>query len=87
MLNCGNKNFGLNNFPFLEDDYDATTDYELFSKMVGHVKRLEAFIKDELDGAIRRYINEEFNNIMLDTMYEPETETLVMYINRNGGNN
>lgn len=87
MLNCNNKNFGLSNFPFLEDDFDATTDYKLFSKMTAHVERLEKFIKDELDGAIRRYINEEFNNIMLDAMYDASTETLILYLNRNGGNN
>lgn len=85
MFNC-NRNFGLQNFPFLEDDYDATTDYKLFSKMVAHVDRLEKFIKDELDGAIRRYINEEFNNIMLDTLYDAETETLILYLNRNDAN-
>ena len=86
MINC-NRNFGLQNFPFLEDDFDATTDYKLFSKMVGHVERLEKFIKDELDGAIRRYINEEFNNMMLDAMYDAETETLILYLTRDGGNN
>lgn len=87
MINCGNKNFGLQNFPFLEDDFDATTDYKLFSKMVGYVENIEKFIKDELDGAIRRYINEEFNNMMIDTMYNAETETLVLYLNREGGSN
>ena len=56
--------------------------YKLFSQMVAHVRNLEMFIKDELDGAIRKYINEEFNNIMLDAMYDSETETLILYLNR-----
>ena len=85
MLNC-NKDFGLQNFPFLEDDFDATTDYKLFNQMVGYVERLEKFVKNELDGAIKRYINEEFNNMMIDTMYNAETETLVLYLNRGGDN-
>lgn len=81
-MNYRCKNFGLQNFPFLEDDFDATTDYKLFSQMVAHVRNLEMFIKDELDGAIRKYIDEEFNNIMLDAMYDSDTETLILYLNR-----
>ena len=31
------RNWVLQNFPFLEDDFDALTDYELFSKICGYV--------------------------------------------------
>ena len=51
------KNFVLPNFPFLEGDFDALTDYELFSKMVAYVKDLDNFVKNELDGAIQKYID------------------------------
>ena len=73
------RNYTLPNLPFLEDDFDALTDYELFSKMVGYVKELDAFIKDELDGAIEEYINKEFNNLMIQAMYDSDTETLILY--------
>lgn len=76
------KNAVLRNFPILEDDFDALTDYELFSKMVGYVKKLDAFVKNELEDALRKYINEEFNNMMLNAMYNAETETLVLYLDR-----
>lgn len=76
------KNAVLRNFPILEDDFDALTDYELFSKMVGYVKKLDAFVKNDLEDALKKYINEEFNNIMLDAMYNAETETLVLYLDR-----
>lgn len=33
------RNFVLQNFPFLEDDFDALTDYELFCKMVEYMKK------------------------------------------------
>ena len=69
-----------------KDDFDALTDYELFSKMVGYVKKLDAFVKNELEDALTKYIDERFNDILLDTMYDPDTETLIMYINR-GENN
>ena len=32
------RNWVLQNFPFLEDDFDALTDYELFCKMVEYMK-------------------------------------------------
>lgn len=32
------RNYVLENFPFLEDDFDALTDYELFCKMVEYMK-------------------------------------------------
>ena len=34
---CDFRNFVLQNFPFLEDDFDALTDYELFCKICGYV--------------------------------------------------
>lgn len=74
------KNAVLRNFPILEDDFDALTDYELFSKMVGYVKELDAFVKNKLEDALKEYIDQEFNNIMMDSMYDAETETLILYL-------
>lgn len=78
------KNAVLRNFPVLEDDFDALTDYELFSKMVGYVKRLDAFVKNELDKELKEYIDKRFNEIMLDAMYDAETETLILYLDNQG---
>ena len=47
------RNWVLENFPFLEDDFDALTDYELFCKMMEYVKQ---FAKD----------NEEFKKQIKD---------------------
>ena len=47
------RNWILQNFPFLEDDFDALTDYELFCKMLEYVK---GFAKD----------NEEFKKQLAD---------------------
>lgn len=76
------RNSVLRNFPILEDDFDALTDYELFSKMVGYVKSLDAYVKGKMEDELKAYINQEFNNIMMDTIYDPVTETLVLYLNR-----
>lgn len=46
------RNWVLQNFPFLEDDFDALTDYELFCKMVEYMKKSLEKIKEyqqELD--------------------------------------
>lgn len=43
------------------------------------------FINTILEQKISEYINAKFNDIMIDSMYVPETETLVLYLN-NGGN-
>ena len=47
------RNCVLENFPFIEDDFDALTDYELFSKALNYIKnyqkefdRIEQEIKD-----------------------------------------
>lgn len=44
------RNFILENFPFLENDFDALTDYELFCKMCQYMKesleKVNAFQKD-----------------------------------------
>ena len=37
------RNWVIGNFPFLENDFDALTDYELFCKMLEYVKE---FAKD-----------------------------------------
>ena len=47
------RNWVLQNFPFLEDDFDALTDYQLFCKMLEYVKE---FAKD----------NEEFKKQIED---------------------
>ena len=40
------RNWVMQNFPFLEDDFDALTDYELFCKMVEYMKESLKTIQD-----------------------------------------
>lgn len=44
-----------------------------------------SFINDILEQKITDYIEEKFNDIMLDSMYEAETETLVLYLTHEEG--
>lgn len=73
------RNWILQNFPFLENDFDALTDYELFCKMIEYVKKL---VKDNEDFRIKienleNYVynlnlQDEVNN-KLDEMAEDGT--------------
>ena len=72
-------NYILQNFPFLENDFDALTDYELFSKMVGYVKELNNFFINDLEQNIQKYIDENLDNILMNAMYDSTTETLRLY--------
>lgn len=73
------NNYILQNFPFLENDFDALTDYELFSKMVGYVKELNNFFINDLEKNIEKYIDENLDNILMNAMYDSSTETLRLY--------
>ena len=73
------NNYILQNFPFLENDFDALTDYELFSKMVGYVKELNNFFINDLEKNIEQYIDENLDNILMNAMYDSTTETLRLY--------
>ena len=43
------------------------------------------FINNILEQKLSEYIEEKFNDIMLDSMYEAETETLVLYLTHEEG--
>lgn len=80
------RNFILENFPFLEDDFDAPTDYALFCKMVAYMKQslknVEGFQKQINDFSaelveFENYFNNldvtEEVNAKLDEMVEDGT--------------
>lgn len=68
------RNWVLQNFPFLEDDFDALTDYELFCKMMEYVKQFandnEEFKKriEDLETYVYNLNIQEAVNNKLDEM-------------------
>ena len=48
------RNWVLQNFPFLEDEFDALTDYELFCKMVEYMKKSLKKVED-FQGTINEF--------------------------------
>ena len=81
------KRWTLENFPFIEEDFDAITNYQLYCKIVEYIKKVAAN-QNVLDGQIDYVVNyfdnlnvqEEINN-KLDEMVEDGTiESLLVPI-------
>lgn len=62
------RNFVIQNFPFLEDDFDALTDYQLFCKMVAYVKKLyinnEKLLKEITANLEQMYEDGKFDSLI-----------------------
>lgn len=58
--------------------------YEQICKLTAKMNELISFANNELTDRLKEYIDEEFNNMMLDTMYDAETETLTLFLVREG---
>lgn len=56
--------------------------YEQICKLTAKMNELISFANNELTEALKEYIDKEFNNMMLDTMYDAETETLTLFLVR-----
>lgn len=69
------RNFILTNFPFLEDDFDALTDYQLFCKMLAYVKSI-AKEYDYLDKKLKEFEN-YFNNLDLQEEVDKKLDELL----------
>ena len=54
--------------------------YEQLCNIKAKMNELISIFNEELTEELKKYIDERFNDIMLDSMYDPETETLILYI-------
>ena len=82
-LNLHKKPLSLGALP---SSYLASLSYE--EQLLWLSKKTDeiiSFINDILEQKISEYIEEKFNDIMLDSMYEAETETLVLYLTHEEG--
>ena len=55
---------------------DSMSYYENVCKLVYIVNQLIEIVNGELSESVKAYIDEQFNNIMLDAIYDPEAETI-----------
>lgn len=69
------------NFPFIENDFDSITYYQLLSQVCALAKENSAKIteiKSEADNYIKNWLESNINKFMLDTNYvEPEEKLII----------
>ena len=56
--------------------------YEQLCKLTAKMNEIINFANNELTERLKQYINQEFNNMMVDSMYDAETETLILYLRK-----
>lgn len=61
--------------------------YEQICRINKKVNELISIFNEQLTEELQKYIDERFNDIMLDTMYDPATETLTLYLSHSNGGN
>lgn len=83
MPNLNNINLCHGMIGALPSSYMVSLSYEeqllLLSKKMEEIIN---FMNNTLSTELKNYINNEFNNIMLNSMYEEETETLILYLKK-----
>lgn len=83
MANLNNINLNCGMIGALPSSYMVSLSYEeqllLLSKKMEEIIN---FMNNTLSTELKNYINNEFNNIMLNSMYEEETETLILYLKK-----
>lgn len=70
----------IQNFPFLDATFDSVTNLQIMESLGQKTNEIIAFINNILEDKIVEYIDKRFNDIMLNAMYDAETETLVLFL-------
>lgn len=69
------------NFPFIENDFDSITYYQLLSQVCEQSKKNAQdidVIKKEADNYIKSWLKSNINNFLLDTNYVESEEKLII---------
>lgn len=70
----------ITEFPFLDYTFDKVTEWEVMQILGRKINEVIGFINNTLEDKLVDYIDNRFNDIMLNTMYDAETETLVLFL-------
>lgn len=68
--------------PFIENNLDSLTQYQLLMKLSEKINELISVFNDTVDTKVKELVDKQFNNIMLNTMYDSESETLILYLDK-----
>lgn len=73
--------FNINTYKVLPTIYQDALSYdETLNKVCYALNALIDFFNGTLEQELKDYIEKEFNNMMMNAMYDPETETLSLYL-------
>lgn len=79
-LNLCNKRLTIGTLP---TSYLQSLSYEEQLLLIGkHINEIDSFINTILEQKISDYINTMFNDMIINTMYEADTETLILYLDK-----
>jgi len=73
----------LTEFPFLDTSFDAVNEWQVLQKLGEKTNEIIKFVNDMLDEKLNEYIDSRFNDMMIDAMYDAQTETLMLYLTDN----
>lgn len=71
----------LTEFPFIDATFDSVTEWQVLQKLGEKTNEIIHFVNSVLEKELNEYIEQKFNDMMLDSMYDAETETLILYLN------
>ena len=67
----------------LPTSYMISLTYEEQLIQIGEkMEEVITFINDVLEQKLNEYINARFNDMIINSMYDPETETLILYLDK-----
>ena len=83
MENINKLNPSCNTIGHLPTSYAISLSYEEQLMSIGKkTDEIIDFINTILEQKISEYINEKFNDMIINALYEPETETLILYLDQ-----
>lgn len=56
--------------------------YEQLCKLTASMNQIINVLNNTIDDTIKELVDKQFNNIMLNTMYDSESETLTLYLDK-----
>ena len=66
--------------PFIENNLDSLTQYQLLMKFSEKLNELISVFNDRVDTNIKDYIDKRFNDIMMTAVYDEDSETITLSI-------
>lgn len=86
MINSNLRHVCFNAQKVLPLVYDESLSYyEQLCKLTHSMNKLIDVVNNTIDDTIKEFVDKQFNNIMLNTMYDSESETLTLYLDKTKG--